>query len=126
MGRRRCDETDSCPLRGLGATGGDTGPPTIVGAEGNRLETGKGEGRRRGDGGDDKRHGGGGNNGADGSGGNDGGIRHGIGRGEGVGGVTGSQWLQLGGVERGGDGVKRQTKLSTTGDTRDYIPNVAN
>ena len=30
----RCDETDSGPLRGLGATGGDTGPPTLVGAEG--------------------------------------------------------------------------------------------
>ena len=98
----------------------------MVGAEENRLETGKGEGRRRGDGGDDKRHGGGGNNDAGGSGGNNGGVRQGIGGGEGGGGVNGSQWLQWGGVERGGDGVKRQTKLSTTGDTRDYIPNVAN
>ena len=60
---------------------------------------------------DDSRHGGGGNNGA-GSGGI--GVRHGIGGGEGGGGVTGSQWIQWGGVERGGDGVKRQTKLSTT------------
>ena len=34
----RCDETDSGPLRGLGATGGDTGPPTLVGAEGTDLE----------------------------------------------------------------------------------------
>ena len=93
----------------------------MVGAEGNRLETGKGEDRKRGDGGDDKRHGGGGNNGAGGSRGNSG-VRHGIGGGE----VTGSQWLQWGRVERGGDGVKRQTKLSTTGDSRDYIPNVAN
>ena len=71
---------------------------------------------------------GGGTNGAGGSGGNSG-VRHGIGGGEGGeggGGVTGSQWLQWGGVERGGDGVKRKTKLSTTGDTRDYIPKVAN
>ena len=92
----RCDETNSGPLRGLGAIGGDTGPPTMVGAEGNRLETGTGEDRKRGDGGDNNRHGGGGNNGAD-SGGNIG-VRHGIGGGEGEGGVTGSQWLQWGGV----------------------------
>ena len=98
----------------------------MVGAEGDRLETGTGEDRKRRDGGENNRHGGGGNNGAGGSGGINGGFRHGIGGGEGGGGVTGSQWLQWGGVERGGDGVKIQTKLSTTGDTRDYIPNVAN
>ena len=87
------------------------------------METGTGEDRKRGDVGDDNRHGGGGNNGA-GSGGNIG-VRHGIGGGEGGGGVTGSQWLQWGGVERGGDGVKRekrQTKLLATGDIRDYFP----
>ena len=98
----------------------------MVGADGNRLETGKEEDRKRRDGGDDKRHGRGGKNSAGGSGGNNDGTRHEIGGGEGGGGVTGSQWLQWGGVERGGDRVKRQTKLSTTGDTRDYIPKVAN
>ena len=65
----KIEAADSGPLRGLGATGGDTGPPKMVGAEGNRLETGTGEDRQRGDGGDDNRHGGGGKNGA-GSGGN--------------------------------------------------------
>ena len=119
----RCNAADSDPLRGLGATGGDTGPPKMVGAEGYRLETGTGEERKRGDGGNDNRHGRGGDNGA-GSGGNIG-FRHGIGGGEGGGGVTGSQWLQWGGVERGGDRIK----TNQTPDDQRYTglsPNVAN
>ena len=95
----------------------------MVGAEGDQLETGTGEDRKRGDGGDDNRHGGGRDNGA-GSGSNIG-VRHGIGGGEGGGGVTGSQWLQWGGVEQGGDRVKKDQTL----DDQRYTglsPNVAN
>ena len=100
----------SGPLRGIGATGGDTGPPTLVGAEGTGIGPGEREGERRGDGGDGKRrHGVGRNNGAGGgSGSNNDGISHGSGEVDGGGGVTGSQWLQWGGVERGGDGVKSE------------------
>ena len=114
----RCNTTISGPLRGIGATGGITGPPKMVGAEGDRLETGTGEDITRGDGGNDNRHGRGGDNGA-GSGGNIG-VRHRIGGGEGGGGVTGSQWLQWGEVEQGGDRVKTD-QISTTRDTRDYL-----
>ena len=95
----------------------------MVGVEGDRLETGTGEDRKRGDGGSDNRHGRGGENGA-GSGGNIG-VRHGIGGGEGGGGVTGSQWLQWGGVERGGDRLNTNQTL----DDQRYTglsPNVAN
>ena len=46
----------------------------------------------------------------------DGDIR--IGKGLGGGGVTGGQWLQLGGMERGGR--LRHTLLPTTGDTREF------
>ena len=119
----RCVETNSGPLRGLGATGGDTGPLKMVGAEGDRLETGMGEDRKREDGGNNNRHGRGGDNGA-GSGGNIG-VRHGIGGGEGGGGVTGRLGLLWGGVERGGDRVKAYQTL----DDQRYTglsPNVAN
>ena len=118
----RCDATNSGPLRGLGATGGDTGSPKMLGAEGDQLETGTGEERKRGDGGDDNRHGGAGNNGRSGC---NIGVRHRIGGGEGGGGVTGSQWLQWGGVELGGDRVKTDQTL----DDQRYTglsPNVAN
>ena len=104
---------------------GGTGPPKMVGADGNRLETGAGAERKRGDGGrlDDNNHCRDGDNDA-----GDGGIigfRHGIGgrEGEGGGGVTGSQWLQWGGVERGGGGgVKVIHLLPKTRDTQDYLP----
>ena len=95
----------------------------MVGADGNRLETGAGAERKRGDGGrrDDNSHCKDGNNDA-----SDGviiGFRKGIGEGEGGGGVTGSQWLQWGGVEQGGGGgVKVIHLLPTTRDTRDYLP----
>ena len=42
---------DSGPLRGHGTTGGDTGPPKMVGADGNILENGAGAERKRGGGG---------------------------------------------------------------------------
>ena len=73
------------------------GPPKMVGTARDRLEAGAGEERKSGGGGrnihrsncrDD--------NGDDG----DGDIR--IGKGNGGGGVTGGQWLQWGGMERGG------------------------
>ena len=88
------------------------------------METGTGEDRKRGDGGNDNRHGRDGDNGA-GSGGNIG-FRHGIGEGEGGGRVTGSQWLQWGGVERGGG---RRVKVILTPNDQRYTglsPNVAN
>ena len=101
-------------------TGEDTGPPKMVGADGNRLETGAGAERKRGGGGrrDGNSHCRDGDNDA-----GDGviGFRNGIGGGGG--GVTGSQWLQWGGVERGGGGgVKVIHLLPTTRDTRDYLP----
>ena len=88
------------------------------------METGTGEDRKRGDGGNDNRHGRGGDNGA-GSGGNIG-FRHRIGGGEGGGGVSGSQWLQWGGVERGRG---RRVKVKLTPNDQRYTvlsPNVAN
>ena len=97
--------------------GGETGPPKMVGADGNRLETGAGAERKRGDRGrrDGNSHGRDGDNDAGGGGI---GFRNGI---RGGGGVTGGQWLQWGGVERGG-GVKVIHLLQTTRDTRDYLP----
>ena len=41
----RCNAADSGPLQGIGAKGGDTGPPKMVGADGDRLETGTEEER---------------------------------------------------------------------------------
>ena len=80
------------------------GPPKMVGAYGNRLEAGAGVERKRRDGErrDINSHCRDGNNDA-----RDGVIefRNGIGGG---GRVTGGQWLQWGGVERGG-GVKSYT-----------------
>ena len=98
--------------------GGDTGPPKMVGADGNRLETGAGAERKRGGGG--RRNGNshcrdGDNDTGDGVIG----FRNGIGGG---GGVTGGQWLQWGGVERGGGGVKVILLLPATRDTWDYLP----
>ena len=43
----RCDATDSGPMRGFGAAEGYKGPPTLVGAEGNRLDTGERQRERR-------------------------------------------------------------------------------
>ena len=87
------------------------GPPKMVGTARDRLEAGAGAERTSGGG---RRHTHGCNcrddNGDDG----DGYIR--IGNGNGGGGVTGVQWLQWGGMERGGR--LRQTLFSTTGDTR--------
>ena len=88
---------------------------------GNRLETGAGAERKRGGGGrrDSNSHCRDGDNDAD-----DGviGFRNGIGGGGG-GGVTGSQWLQWGGVEwDGGGGVKVIHLLPKTRDTWDYLP----
>ena len=84
--------------------GGDTGPTKMVGADGNRLETGAGAEQKRGGGRrrDGISHCRDGDNVA-----GDGviGSRKGIGGG---GGVTGGQCLQWGGVERGG-GVKSYT-----------------
>ena len=76
----------------------------MVGVDGNRLETGAGEERKRRGGGrrDGNSHCRDGDNDA---GDGDIGFRNGIGGG---GGVTGGQWLQWGGVERGG-GVKSYT-----------------
>ena len=81
--------------------GGHTGPLKMVGADRNRLEAGAGEERKRGGGrrkGHSNSHCRDDHNDA-----GDGviGFRKGIGGG----GVTGGQWLQWGGVERGG-GVK--------------------
>ena len=39
-----CDTTNSGALRGGGATAGDTCPTVVVGAVGNRLESGEGKG----------------------------------------------------------------------------------
>ena len=89
----------------------------MVGADGNILEDGAGAERKSGGGGrrDSNSHCRDGNNNA-----GDGviGFRNGI---RGGGGVTGGQWLQWGGVERGG-GVKVIHLLPTTRDTRDYLP----
>ena len=73
------------------------GPTTMVGADRNRLEAGAGEERKRGGGGRKDRS----RNGReDNSDAGDGVI--GFGKGIGGGGVTGDQWLQWDGVERGG------------------------
>ena len=85
----------------------------MVGTARDRLEAGAGAERKIGGGGRNihkrnYRE----NNGDDG----DGDTRIGIGKGNGGGGVTGGQWLQWGGMERG---VRlRHTLLPTTGDTR--------
>ena len=82
-----CDATDSGTLRGDGAEGGDKGPPTMVGTTRDRLEASAGTDRKSG--------------GSSGTHGrncreedDDGDTR--IGKGNGGGGVTGSQWLQWG------------------------------
>ena len=83
-----------------GATAGDTGPTAVVGAVRNRLDSGEGKGGSGSGTGGSKR-------------GGDGDTRIGSGFGtsphDGVdrgrhrgGGVSGSQWFQQGGVERGG------------------------
>ena len=86
--------------------GGGTGPQTVVGATRDRLEAGAGKERKSG--------------GSSGTHGRncreedeDGEIR--IGKGNRGVGVTGGQWLQWGGMERGG-GLR--TAQSKTGDTR--------
>ena len=47
-----CDAADSGPVRGASKTSGCTGPKVVVGADGDRLEGGQGEGgiNRRGSG----------------------------------------------------------------------------
>ena len=90
---------------------GDMGPPKMVGAARDQLEAGAGaEGTSGGDG----RNIHGGNCRDDNDDDEDGDIR--IGKGNGGGGVTGGQWLQWGGMERGGR--LRHTLFPTTGDTR--------
>ena len=85
------------------------GPPKMVGTARDQLEAGAGAERTSRGGGrnthgckcrDDNNE--------------DGDIR--IEKGNGGGGVTGGQWLQWGGMERGGR--LRPTNFSTTGDTR--------
>ena len=77
--------------------GGDTGPPEMVGVDRHRLKAGAGEERKRGEGGrkDSNSHCRDDHNDA-----GDGVIR--FRKMIGGGGVTGGQWLQWGGVERGG------------------------
>ena len=96
---------------GMERRGGDMVPPKMVGTARDRLEAGAGAERKSGGGGRNI-HGGNckDNNGDNG----DGDIR--IGKGNGGGGVTGGQWLQWGGMERGGR--LRHTLFLTTGDTR--------
>ena len=91
----RCNAADSGTLRGDETTGVDTGPPKMVVTDRNRLEAGVGEELKYGGGGRKDRNGRDDNSDA-----GDGviGFRKGIGGG----GVTGGQWLQWGGVERGG------------------------
>ena len=73
------------------------GPPTMVGTARDRLEAGTGTGRKSyGGGGGTHTHG---RNCRD-ENNDDGGTR--IGKGNGGGGVTGGQWIQWGGMERGG------------------------
>ena len=97
-----CDTTNSGALRGGGEATGDTSPTEVVGEVRNRLDVGKGEGVR--------------GSGASGSKrGSVGDTAIGIGSGivpsppTGVDrwrhkgrGISGSQWFQCGGVERGG------------------------
>ena len=97
-----------------------------MGADRDRLETGAGAERKRGDGGrrDDNSHGRDGDNDAD----NGGiiGFRHGIGGGEGGGGVTGIQWLQWGRVKRGGGGGVKVTLTPNDQRYTGLSPNVVN
>ena len=93
----RCGAADSGTLCGDGATGGGTGPSKMVGTARDQLEAGAGEegksgGCRRKDHNRNCRD--------DNSDARDGVI--GFGKGIGGGGVTGGQWLQWGGMERGG------------------------
>ena len=75
------------------------GPPKMVGTARDRLEAGAGAERKSGGGGRNiHKHNCRDNNGDDG----DGDIRIGSGKVNGEGGVTGGQWLQWGGMERGG------------------------
>ena len=81
------DATDSGTLQGAGAEGGDKGPPTMVGIARDRLEAGAGTGRK--------------SDGISGTCGHNCGDEDDdrdtrIGKGNGGGGVTGSQWLQWG------------------------------
>ena len=101
-------------LRGGGAAAGDTCPTAVVGAVGNRLESGEGKGSSVSGTGGSKR-GGDGDTGI-GSGREFGtslhtGVDHGRHQG---GGVPGSQWFQRGGVERGGGLSLIEQALSKT------------
>ena len=105
-----CNATDSGTLRENETKGGDTGPLTMVGADRHRLEAGAGEERKcRGGGRKDRSRNGREDN-------SDAGDRV-IGSGTGIrgGGVTGVQWLQWGGVERG-----RRLGQTLTPDDRRY------
>ena len=73
------------------------GPPNMVGTARDRLEAGAGEERKSGGGGRNIHNG---NCRDDIGDAGDGDIM--IGKGNGGGGVTGGQWLQWGGMERGG------------------------
>ena len=97
-----CDTTDSGALRGGGAAAGDTCPTAVVGAVGNRLESGKGKCGSGSGAGRSKRSGDGDTGIGSGSGigtSPHAGVDHRRHRG---GGIPGSQWFQRGGVERGG------------------------
>ena len=76
------------------------GHPQMVGAARARLEAGTGADRKSGGGGRNIHKRNCRDNNVDDDG--DGDIRIGIGKGIGGGGVTGGQWLQWGGMERGG------------------------
>ena len=89
------------------------GPPKMVGTARDRLEAGTGAERKSGGGGRNIHN----RNFRDDNGdAGDGDIR--IGKGNGGGGVTGSQWLQWGGMERGGR--LRHNLFPTTGDTQGF------
>ena len=109
-----CDTTDSEALQGGGATAGDTCPTAVVGAVGNRLESGQGKGGSGSGTGGSKR-GGDGDTGI-GSGSGFGTSPHaGVERGQHRGGgVPGSQWFQRVGVERGGGLSLIERALSKT------------
>ena len=109
-----CDTTDSGAMQGGGAVAGDTCPTAVVGAVGNRLESGEGKG------GSGSRTGGSkcGGDGDTGIGSGSGfgtsphnGVDRGRHRG---GGVPGSQWFQQSGVERGGGLNLLERALSKT------------
>ena len=95
-----CDATDSGALRGVRETAGDTSPTAVVGAVGNLLEIGEGEGSSGSGMSGSKR----GSVGDIGIGSGIGPSPHaGVDRGRHQGGgVAGSQWFQWGGVEQGG------------------------